>query len=176
MSSKVANKRSDNNTINENEKAGEKKPELSTKTIVCIICAILLFIVPFIPFVDQQDIIYDFNDLSSRTVTVSHLVLYLRWYGYLPILLAALVVISNYIKNKVFIYIMLLFDVCIVGGFIYWANKVVARIFEGDLYEPAAGYYILLVAGIVVLITNLMGIMKTENNNEATKDGNDNAG
>lgn len=156
-----------------------KEDKNKVAKIVCIVCATLMCIVPFIPFVDQQDVIYDFNDMSSSVVTISHLVLYLRWYGYLPILLAVLIMVSTFIKNSnlkiIFSYIMLAFDVCIVGGFIYWANKVVARIFEGDLYEPAAGYYILLVSGIVVLIATLMGIMKSENNTEASKDGKANA-
>ncbi len=156
-----------------------KEEKNKVGNIVCIVCSILMCIVPFIPFVDQQDVIYDLNDLSSSVITVSHLVLYLRWYGYLPILLAVLIIVSTFLKNsnikKILSYIMLAFDVCIVGGFIYWANKVVARIFEGDLYEPAAGYYILLVSGIVVLIATLMRIMNIDNNTNVLKDGSDNA-
>ena len=176
MANKISKNKIDNNTMVSNEMSNITRVKFSAREVICIICAILLCVVPFIPFVDQQDIIYDFNDLSSRTVTVSHLVLYLRWYGYLPVFLAIFVAISTFIKNRILSYIMLTFDVCIVGGFVYWANKVVARIFEGELYEPSAGYYILLLSGIIILIAKLMEIMKTENSAEALKDGNDNAG
>ena len=49
---------------------------------------------------------------------------------------------------------------------IYWivvGNKVVAKIFTGELYEPAAGYYMLLGASFIPIIISLIAITKEKN-------------
>ena len=147
------------------------KKKLSGGQIVCLVCAVVLMAVTFTPFIFEMDMRpVGGAELDFESYICAYMSLYKAWLGdariilgYLPVVLGILVIVATIRKNNILRIIMLVMDVVVAGFWVYAGNRVVAKIFVGDLYEPGPGYYMLLVAAIVVLIATLVMMTKEKN-------------
>lgn len=155
----------------------KKKFVLSTAAIICFVCALVLCIVPFTPFMSEIDVhlhyldgeyireteIAEFIYMISGFHTSSFSAIVMSVMAYVPFAVAVLIVLATVIKKNFLRYIMMAAS---VGTVVYWmvaGNMIVAKIFEGELYEPAAGYYMLLGASFIPVIINLVSLTKEKN-------------
>lgn len=147
----------------EEENITGKKIKISD--VICYVCALVFCSIPFLPFVDEMGMEATVVDGEVEIVSsiISHMVLTYMWYGYLPIIVAILIVVATITKKTWIRIVMMVADVTIAGFLIILANVIVAKIFEGDLYEPTVGYYLLIVAASVVLVVTLLNMSKEKN-------------
>lgn len=150
------------NDIDKNVKTVKK---IGVADIICFACAIALCVVPFVPFVDEMGLWFDIIDgeLVQSTSVYSHMVLMYSWYGYLTIPVAILIVFSTLKKNTALRVAMLVSVFGVAGFLVVLANRLVMKIFSGDLYEPAVGYYLLIAASAMVVVITLTKLMKENN-------------
>lgn len=155
--------------MNKDKESKNKKKRMSD--IICYICAVIFCIVPFLPFVYKMERTYDVvnGDLQQVSVVIAKLVLYKSWYGALPILVAVLVVISVLTKQNWVKILMSMVNVGVAAYFIVLANIKVAKIFEGELFEPAVGYYLEMIAAAFVLIITMTKLMNGSNEYDKVK-------
>lgn len=142
-----------------------KKNKITLRDILQYICAVIFCTIPFIPFVDEMNLVWDVvgGDLVQVPKVQAHMVLTYTWYGYLPIIVAILVVIATITKKNWIRLVMMVADVAVAAYLVYLANRLVAKIYEAGLYEPTVGYYLELVASVLVLIITLLELMKENN-------------
>lgn len=166
------------NTESVIEEGSEKKKfVLSTSAIICFVCALVLCIVPFTPFMSEMDIHAHYIDgeLIKETVFLQFVYLGLVYnpsssssvlmtiMAYAPFLVAAIMIVNIFVKKNFLRYIMMVVTVLTAVFWIVAGNLVVAKIFKGELYEPAAGYYMLLGASFIPVIINLVSLTKEKN-------------
>lgn len=159
----------------------KKKYVLTYPDIICYVCALVLCLVPFTPFMSEMDVdihahvheevidyeyeneIVNFIYLNSSFNTDSAQNIVMSILAYFPILVAVMIVVATILKKNGIRYIMMALDVFTAIYWIVVGNKVVAKIFTGELYEPAAGYYMLLGASFIPIIISLIAITKEKN-------------
>lgn len=166
----------------------KKKPfVLTTSDIICYVCALVLCIVPFTPFMSEMEmhahmhegeIVYetsvaDFIYLYSGTNLESAMSVVMAILAFCPLLVAVLIVVATITKKGALRFIMMGVDVAVTGFWIYAGNKIVAKIFTGELYEPAAGYYMLIGSAFLPIIIHLIAITKEKNKSESEKNNKD---
>lgn len=180
----IMSKKEKPEVVNKNEK---KKYVLSYADIICYVCALVLCLVPFTPFLveivmkahlEHGSIGYatekgDYIYLVSSFNTDSFNNIFMSIMGYMPFVVAVIIVMATIMKKNILRYIMFAIDLFVAGYWIYTANRVVAKIFEGELYEPVAGYYMLLGASFIPIIITLIALNKEknkDNNSEMKKE------
>jgi len=150
--------------MKENKVSKETK-KISISDILCFVCAAIFCSIPFVPFVNEMgvDFVIVDGELEQTTAVYSHLVLTYTWYAYFTILVAALIVLATIMKKTPIRLVMLGTNVIVTGILVARANQLVMKIFNGDLYEPTFGYYMLLGAAAVVIVITLSSMMKEKN-------------
>lgn len=168
---KKDNKKKDNiekieqeNTVKDNEAGADaakksKKFKLTKNDIICLICAVAFCVIPFIPFINELEKEYHYHDGEYEIETFVSSVLYIQA-GYLYIVLAVLTVATVFIKKNFMRIITMVCTLGLSGVWIAAGIRKVMKIFDNELYDPAVGYYVILVSSILLILALLSSMVK----------------